>query len=240
MKKLIIANLKMNFSKDEMIEYVDEIRNKISNTLDLVICPSSVYIYMFEKAGYNIGSQNAYYLGKGPFTGEISPIQLKSLGVSHVIIGHSERRNNFDETDILIGKKLAACLKENIKPILCIGETLNQKQCRKTAEVLKNQLLVAFKDIPKDEMYDVIVAYEPVWAIGSGKIPEVKDIQDAAIFIKDVIRKKYDIEIKVLYGGSVDKSNIEKINNIMELDGLLIGSSSLNASYFVEMLDLID
>ncbi len=240
MKKLIVANLKMNFTKDEMFEYLNDIKYKISNIFEVVICPTPLYLYMLKASEYKLGAQNVFYVNKGSYTGEVSPSQLKSLGVSYVIIGHSERKINFNEDDILISKKVVATLSENIKPIICIGETMEEKQMKKTPLVLKNQLLIALKDVSADTLSEVVIAYEPIWAVGSGKTPLISEIEDAITYIKDTVMKHYDIPVKVLYGGSIDKKNIKKIMEINNIDGALIGSSALDWQYFTEMLSIIE
>ncbi|MGI6329282.1 MAG: triose-phosphate isomerase [Bacilli bacterium] len=240
MKKLVVANLKMNFTKDELINYLEGIKNKISNRFETVICPSFIYLPFFHSPDYKLGAQNTFYLEKGSYTGEVSPKQLKSLFVSYVIVGHSERRTYFKEDDLLIGKKIKACLDNLLIPIFCIGETLEERQLKKTSIVLKNQVLIGLKDIPKEDLSNIIIAYEPVWAIGTGKIPSISDIEETIDFIKRILQDKFQTKIKVLYGGSVNKENIIKINQLKVVDGLLIGSSSLQADYFTEMLDLID
>lgn len=240
MKKIIVANLKMNFTRDEMFEYLNDIKYKISDSLEVIICPTYLYFYMFKGSDYKLGAQNVYYLNNGPYTGEVSPSQLKSLGVSYAIIGHSQRRTNFNEDDLLISKKVAATISESIKPIICIGETMEDKQMLKTPLVLKNQLLIALKDVPADDLNNIIIAYEPVWAIGSGKTPSIVEIEDVITYIKDILMKNYDIIGKVLYGGSVDKKNIKQIMGISNIDGLLIGTSALDYRYFIEILNVIE
>ncbi len=240
MKKMIVANHKMNLTIEEMDRYLNTINNKISDIFKVVICPSNIFLYMVRSTNFDLGAQNAFYLEKGSYTGEVSPSQLKSLGVSYVIIGHSERRIHFKEDDLLINQKLKALLKQNLKPILCIGETLEEKQLKKTYTVLKNQLLTALKNIAEEEMNDITIAYEPVWAIGTGKTPSDQDIKDSVTYIKKTVEQKYNIKIKTLYGGSVNKTNIKDILRINNVDGLLIGSSSLDPEYFIKMIELIE
>jgi triosephosphate isomerase len=240
MKKVIALNLKMNLGYEEVEDYINAIINKISDKNDVIFFPSSLYLELFKKSGYQIGAQNVYYLDKGAFTGEISPLQLKTLGVSYVLIGHSERRLHFGEDDKLINSKIKGCLKNNLKVILCIGETIEEKQLRKTALVLEKQIINGLKGIDKEDLTDVIIAYEPVWAIGSGKTPRDEEIEDAINFITKIINREFDIEPIVLYGGSINKDNIQKIMHIKNVDGTLIGSSSLDSKYLLSMLDLVD
>ncbi|MDD3048738.1 MAG: triose-phosphate isomerase [Bacilli bacterium] len=240
MKKIIVLNLKMNLNYEEALSYVSDIKNKISDVFNTIFCPSFIYLDLFKASNYKLGAQNVYYPEKGAFTGEVSASQLKSMGIHYAIVGHSERRKYFNEDNKLVGNKIAFCLKEGLSPILCIGETIEEKQLKKTASVLKNQIFYALKDADKDLINDIIIAYEPVWAIGSGKTPSILEIEDAIEYIKNNIKTIYDVNAKVLYGGSVNKENIKDIIKIKNLDGVLIGSSSIDAKYLIEMLDLID
>jgi triosephosphate isomerase len=239
-KKIVALNLKMNLNYDEALEYVETIKNNISDAHEIIFFPGYLYLEMFKKSGYKIGAQNVHYLDKGAFTGEISPLQLKSLGIPYVLVGHSERRIYFKEDDNLINNKIKGCLRNNLRVILCVGETDEERRLKKTAFILEKQIKNALKDIDRSEIEDIIIAYEPVWAIGSGKVPRVEDIDDALKYIKRTTLRDYDVEPKALYGGSVNKDNIKPIINIKNLDGVLVGTSSFDPKYLVSMLDLID
>jgi triosephosphate isomerase len=238
MKKLIVANLKMNLTLEEANDYLDIIKKNIIDQLEIIICPSFPFLPLFKNKDYKLGAQNCYYLDKGSYTGEVSPLQLKTIGVSYIIVGHSERRIYFKENNELINDKLKAILKHNIKPILCIGETMEERLLHKTFIVLKKQLNEALKDIESDMLTDIVIAYEPVWAIGSGKTPTSQEIAEVINYIKDLIKKEYKIDnIIVLYGGSVNLKNIKAITNIA--DGVLIGSASIDADNFINMINKI-
>ena len=238
MKKLIVANLKMNLTLEEANDYLDIIKKNIIDQLEIIICPSFPFLPLFKNKDYKLGAQNCYYLDKGSYTGEVSPLQLKTIGVSYIIVGHSERRIYFKENNELINDKLKAILKHNIKPILCIGETMEERLLHKTFIVLKKQLNEALKDIESDMLTDIVIAYEPVWAIGSGKTPISQEIAEVINYIKDLIKKEYKIDnIIVLYGGSVNLKNIKAITNIA--DGVLIGSASIDADNFINMINKI-
>jgi triosephosphate isomerase len=238
MKKLIVANLKMNLTLEEANDYLDIIKKNIIDQLEIIICPSFPFLPLFKNKDYKLGAQNCYYLDKGSYTGEVSPLQLKTIGVSYIIVGHSERRIYFKENNELINDKLKAILKHNIKPILCIGETMEERLLHKTFIVLKKQLNEALKDIESDMLTDIVIAYEPVWAIGSGKTPTSQEIAEVINYIKDLIKKEYKIDnIIVLYGGSVNLKNIKAITNIA--DGVLIGSASVDADNFINMINKI-
>lgn len=225
MEKIIIANHKMNLNISEINEYINrlkEVKNK------LIICPTSIYIPYFVNAGYNVGIQNVHFKDYGAYTGEISPYQAKKIGVSYAIIGHSERRKYFNETDEIIKEKIDKCLKNKITPILCIGESLEERENGKTFEVIKKQLSVV------DNPESVIISYEPVWAVGSDKILEVNDIKEVVKFIK----KCYNV--KVIYGGGISENNITLLNQVKNLDGYIIGSASINASELLKILEVTE
>jgi len=219
MKKIIIGNFKMNplsFKGAEDLLKAFDIKTK--NTV--ILCPP--YIYLKKGENYILGAQNCFYENEGAYTGEISPKMLKDLGCKYVIIGHSERRNILNETDLEINKKIKVCLLNNLKPVLCIGEKLGEDR----KEVLKKQLKEDLKGV-KDK--NIIIAYEPVWAIGTGKTPTSDDILDSFNFIKKIIP-----ESKVLYGGSVNSKNIQEIIQIT--DGVLVGGASVNKNEFLKMI----
>lgn len=240
MKKIVALNLKMNLDYEEAQRYVEAVEDKISDKNDIIMIPSSIYLDLFKKSGYKLGAQNVHYLDKGAFTGEISPLQLKTMGVSYVLVGHSERRLYFNETDELVNSKLKGCLANNLKVILCIGETDTERRLKKTALVIKNQIIGALNGIETEDLKDVIIAYEPVWAIGTGKVPKNEEIEDSVKYITKIVNREYDVEPRVLYGGSVNKANIKNIMSIKNVDGVLIGSSSIEPTYLISMLELVD
>jgi triosephosphate isomerase len=239
-KKIIALNLKMNLDYDTVSPYIHTVKDRISDSNEVIFFPSFLYLEAFKKSGYKIGAQNVHYLDNGAFTGEVSPLQLKSMGIGYVLIGHSERRIHFGEDNTLINHKIVGCLKNNLNIILCIGETDEERRLLKTALILERQIKNAFKNIDIEDLSDITIAYEPVWAIGTGKVPKVDDIEDAIKYIKKLVLNEYGLNIKVLYGGSVNKDNIKGIINIKILDGVLIGSSSIDPKYLVNMLDLIN
>ena len=189
-----------------------------------------------------IGAQNCYYEKKGAFTGEISTHMLKDIGTKYVILGHSERRRLFSETDEVINKKVLSCLKEDLGIILCVGEDSEQKRNNLTNKILSNQLLTALKGVGRSDLDKIIVAYEPVWAIGAEKSASCLEISNVARYIKKKISSFYSSDknletiIKVLYGGSVSSNNACKILNIKDLDGVLVGKSSLNCEDFLKII----
>ena len=203
--KIIIANHKMNMDAKEISTYLSEL-GKI-DTKNVVICPTSIYIPYFLKKKFKVGIQNTFIHESGSYTGEVSPKQARSLGVSYTILGHSERRIYLDETDTFINKKVLEALANGLKVILCIGETLEEKNMLKTDRILKRQVINALRDV---ELVDnVIIAYEPIWAIGTGIVPSNKEISSTISYIKTIIDNLYhDNDVKIIYGGSVTEKNI--------------------------------
>lgn len=241
MEKIIVANFKMNLTYEENEEYLTAIKGKITNNLNVIICPSFPYLYMFRNNEFKLGAQNTFFLNKGSYTGEVSPLQLKTIGVEYVIVGHSERRLNFNENNEIINKKIKVILNENIKPIICVGETKEQKLLRKTMLVIKKQIEEALNGIDYDLLTDIIIAYEPIWSIGTGIIPTNAEISDAIKFIKELLINRYNVKnIKVLYGGSVNQDNIKEIMKLKGVDGALIASAAIDANNFLKLLDCVE
>jgi len=183
-----------------------------------------------------IGAQDLSIYENGAYTGEISAEQLKSVKAKYAIVGHSERRKYFNESDSIINRKIKNCLENGIIPIICIGETKEERIEFKTKQVLRMNLLEILKDIDKDNLKNLIIAYEPIWAIGTGIILSPKEIDDIIVFIKDIVKSAYKFDVKVLYGGSVSSSNINKLKDLDNVDGYLIGGASNNPLEFVEII----
>lgn len=237
---LIAGNWKMNTTLSEAIELVSEMRpglDRIDN-VEKVICPPFVSLArikgLIEGSSIKLGAQNIYFEERGAYTGEISPLMLADL-CRFVIVGHSERRHYFNETEEIIDKKVKAALKIGLKPILCIGETLEENEAGKTEEVLAKQL-----SSPSARIYhssDLILAYEPVWAIGTGRAATGKQANDTIGFIRQHISKQYGKGIaqgvRILYGGSVTAGNIAEFISQPEIDGALVGGASLKADEFL-------
>lgn len=236
-KFLVVANLKFNMLVTDVAIYLDKI-NTLENK-NLVICPTSIYTPYFLKKKYKVGLQNIYFESDGHYTGEISPLQASKMGVEFAIVGHSDRRIYFGEDDIDINKKVLECLKNNLKVILCIGETNEEKDMLKTSKVLKRQIMYALRNV--EDFKNIYIAYEPVWSIGTNVIPETKDLASAVDFIRNTIYKNFNTtDIKVLYGGSVNEENIKELKEIKNLDGFLVGKSSCDADKLIKILDILD
>ena len=246
---LIVGNWKMNPQNSLQVEnLLQDIKNEMKNfsfeQKEVVICPPFIYLSNVQHLLSNdvkLGAQNCFWEEKGAFTGEISPLQLKNLNVKYVIIGHYERRQYLGETDEMIAKKLKAVLEARLSPILCIGETKEEREAEKTAEILKYQLKNDLKDTPQANK--LIIAYEPVWAIGTGNFCEADEALSNLLFIKKQLLKLFPKnlaeKIKILYGGSVDSKNAKDYIDV-GFDGLLVGGASLRAGEFVKILKTID
>lgn len=237
MKPLIVANWKCNpKSLKEAKELLEKVIGGIENE-DVVICPPSIFLPSLINEKTLFGAQNCFEK-EGAFTGENSISMFEDLGVKYVILGHSERRNIFKETNEEINSKLIKVLQSKIIPILCIGEKREEREEGKTFEILGDQLEICLSNILNPE--NVILAYEPVWAIGTGKFAEIKDIEEVRVFIKEFLIKKFNQEIAdkimILYGGSVDSSNVHSYIVEAQMDGVLVGGASLKADEFLKLI----
>lgn len=237
-KKMVIANLKMDMDATEVSEYLKSIVGKINNS-SVIICPSYIYIPYFLKHRFSVGTQNICEQNKGNYTGEISARQASSLGIKYSLVGHSERRVNYFEDSTILNKKISSLLECNMVPILCIGETNEEKNLLKTNKVLKSELIACLNNINKEDISKIIISYEPIWAVGTNRIPTMAEIRNTVKYIKELIKKIYNIDIKVLYGGSINSSNIDKINKIECLDGIMIGASSINVQEFLKIIEVV-
>ncbi len=247
MRKAIIAgNWKMNNTINEAISLVKELKPMVKDSAcDVVVCPTflSLPAVVEECKGSNImvGAQNMNFEDSGAFTGEVSPIMLKELGVKFVIIGHSERRQYFNETDETVNKKLKAAFTHGITPILCVGESLKHRELGITEEVLALQVKQDLLGIQSKQVEEMIIAYEPLWAIGTGKTATADDANNTIGFIREIVGKLYGYEvsnkIRMQYGGSVKPSTIKEQMQMEHIDGGLIGGASLKASDFAAIVN---
>lgn len=244
-KPVIIGNWKMNKDLDEAKKLVKEIvSEKLDNGVEKVICVPFVYVTevnkLLEGSDVGLGVQNMYFENKGAFTGEISPIMLKSCGVSYVILGHSERRTIFNETDEMINKKVKSALQNNLIPILCCGETLEERNLGIEKEVVEKQIRNTLDDISVNDIEKVIIAYEPIWAIGTGLTASSDDAENMIKFIREIL---YDIygnlseNIRIQYGGSVKPNNIKDLMQKENVDGALVGGACLESASFCALIN---
>ncbi len=222
MKKLLVLNHKMGMLYDEVYYYIDKLNN-IDTDMDIIVCPSNIYLEAFlETCDYPIGSQNVHYEMDINNTGEISTIQLKSLGVEYSLVGHYERVSKFHENEKIVNEKLLSIVDANIFPILCFGEGESEDY----REVLPKKLDAYLKEVENIEF--IIFAYEPEYAIGTGILPNINRIKEVTEFISGYLESKYHKKPNLLYGGSVDSSNIKDIINIDSINGVVIGGESSN------------
>ncbi len=245
-RPLLAANWKMFKTVSEMESYVAAFLDLVRDVSDrdILIAPSFVglarMVQLLKESDVQVGAQNMYYKEKGAYTGEISPAMLLDIGVRTVILGHSERRHIFNEDDSLINKKVIAALYHRITPILCIGETLDDRESGKTSQVLQAQLKNALQGVEAGSIKDVIVAYEPVWAIGTGKTATLDQIQEAHSLVRNEIAKLAGEDIaqnlRILYGGSVKSANVKDIMMLEDVDGALVGGASLEPESFAQIV----
>ena len=231
--KYFVCNFKNKLVKDDIVRYNNRLSEIESKKVKLVIVPSLPFLAFFDRSGYSIGSQDISSFMDKTITGEVTGEQLKSLGVEYVIVGHSERREYRHEINIDFINKINNAIESGIKVIYCIGETLKDKEDGNTYMVLEKQISEVLNNV---EVKNIIIAYEPVWAIGTGRIPQVKEIKDTVEFIKDIIEENYDTRLDVLYGGSVNKDNIASINAIKCVDGFLVGGASTSIDSLESLL----
>ena len=240
---MIAGNWKMNTTVSEAERLVLELIDELDEIEDVerVLCPPFVSLVsvsmMLEGTSIKLGAQNMYFEASGAYTGEVSPLMLDDL-CEFVILGHSERRSYFKETDDLINNKVKAALAHNLKPILCVGERLEENEAGKTEDVVGGQLREALKGV--EPVADLVVAYEPVWAIGTGKAATGKQAAATIQFIRDVVARAWNKEtagdLRILYGGSVTGANIAEFISHPEIDGALVGGASLKAAEFARIV----
>ncbi|MFA5524393.1 MAG: triose-phosphate isomerase [Tissierellales bacterium] len=241
---IIAGNWKMNKTIEEAIQLVKAIKDNLKNDIEAVVCVPFTALSEVKKEISNtelkLGAQNMHWEESGAFTGEISPSMLKEAGVDYVIIGHSERRQYFGETDETVNMKIKAALKHDLMPIVCVGETLEQREANIEKEVVESQVLKAFTDIGSQEMVSIVIAYEPIWAIGTGKTATKEEANEIIGFIRRIIMDKYGQEvsnkIRIQYGGSVKPSNITEIMEQSDIDGALVGGASLKSEEFIKLI----
>ncbi len=241
MKRLLIAgNWKMNKTVPEAIELVRELKERLKGVedRDVLVCPPFTALYPvgreLEGSSILMGAQNMFYEEKGAFTGEISPVMLKDVGCSYVILGHSERRHIFGESDELINRKVISAVNHDLIPILCVGETLQEREEGRTQEVVERQVREGLKGLKPENEF--VIAYEPVWAIGTGRSATPEMAQEVHAFIREILTELFGKEkaegVRILYGGSVKPENAKGLLEMPDIDGALVGGASLKAESF--------
>jgi triosephosphate isomerase len=245
-RPIIAGNWKMHKTVQESIDIAIALKRKFYtfSQADIVICPPFTALGRVNDeiidSAILLGAQDVYWETEGAFTGEISPTMLKDVGCRYVIVGHSERRNIFEETDEDVNKKVRTVLKHAMVPIMCIGERIEERDNGMTFEVLEKQLTRGLKDLTKDEVVRIVIAYEPVWAIGTGRTASPQQAQEAHHFIREFIERLYDkgvsLKTRIQYGGSVRPDNIAQLMAQEDVDGVLVGGASLDVNSFAEIV----
>lgn len=228
---IIVLNNKSNLSKEEFLKYQEEL-NKVNSQYDIVLCPTFLNINLCNLSKIKLGSQNISAYDDGAYTGEISAKSLKTSGVNYSIIGHSERRQYQKETNKDINEKIKKSLDNNIIPILCIGETKEERQNNRVEEILKKELIDAVKDLNQEDIKKIVIAYEPIWSIGTGLIPTNLEIEKVNKYIKKLFPNN-----KILYGGSANEENIDILKKCDSIDGYLLGGLSLHPDKLQNFID---
>lgn len=243
---IIAGNYKMNKTVSEAVKLVEELKPLVKDAkCDVVVCPTFVCLDAVKKAveGTNIkiGAQNMHFEENGAFTGEISPKMLEEMGIEYVVLGHSERRTYFNETDEAINKKVKAAFAHNITPIVCCGETLEQREAGVTDDFIACQIKVDIAGLAKEEAEKVVIAYEPIWAIGTGKTATKEQANETIAAIRKVVAGMYGQEVadkvRIQYGGSVKPNTIKDQMAMSDIDGALVGGASLVASDFAAIVN---
>lgn len=245
-KRVIAGNWKMYKTRDEALSFIYEVAKAIPdrNLVETIICAPSIMLRDLvkrEDEHLRIGAQNMSQHEEGAFTGEISARMLTSYGVEYVVIGHSERREYFQEDDALIHLKTKQALKHEITPIVCVGESLEIRESHQTNAFVKKQILHAYKGLSTEEALKTIIAYEPIWAIGTGKTATKEQANETIRYIRETIIELFDVMtgegIRILYGGSVKPSNIDELLAMSDIDGALIGGASLDPQSFIQLVE---
>ena len=246
-KTIIAGNWKMNKTASETKKFAEELKALLPKAkwCDVVVCVPAVNISTaikaFKDARVSVGAQNVFFEKSGAYTGEVSADMLKDLGVKYVIIGHSERRQYFGETDLIVNKKVLAALEAGLHPIICVGETLEQRELGITMELIALQVKSALAGVPAEKLRKCVIAYEPVWAIGTGKTATAEQAGEVCQAIRAVIRKLYGAHVArsvtIQYGGSMNAKNAAELLAQPDVDGGLIGGASLKPADFVEIIN---
>ncbi|MCF6138667.1 triose-phosphate isomerase [Pseudalkalibacillus berkeleyi] len=248
-KPIIAGNWKMHKTLEESKSFVKEISQLIPDQekIDSVICAPALFLNALVNettdSKLHIGAQNMHHEESGAFTGEISPLALNDMNVEYVILGHSERREMFGETNESVNKKVHAAFKYNLVPIVCVGESLEQRESEETKPHVKKQVELALSGLSEDQVREVVIAYEPIWAIGTGKSATSEDANEVCAYIRNVVEEKYSKEVadnvRIQYGGSVKPETIGELMSQSDIDGALVGGASLKPQSFLQLLEVV-
>ena len=247
-KNIVAGNWKMNTSFSDAIELAENLKtleNTFDSNTEVIICPPFLYtktlIDLLDNTSIKVGVQNSANNEEGAYTGEVSAKMIKSINTDYVIIGHSERREYYNENDEILNTKLNLVLDNNLKPIFCVGEQLEDRKSNKHFDIIKSQIINGTFSLDKENFSKIVIAYEPVWAIGTGETASPEQAQEIHLFIRNLIAEKYGNSIadniSILYGGSVKPSNAKEIFGKPDVDGGLIGGAALNANDFKEIIN---
>lgn len=245
-RPIIAGNWKMNKSIDQALDLIEALKQEVFNVqdVDIVVCPPFVSLWAVSKVieGSNIrlGAQDVYWEEAGAYTGEVSPDMLKDVGCQYVVIGHSERRRYFGETNQMVNRKVKAAHQCGLLPIVCVGERLEARESGHTFQVIEDQISGSLDGLANEQMLRTIIAYEPVWAIGTGKTATSQQAQEVHLFVRKRLEELYDSEvaqgIRIQYGGSVKPENISDLMSQPDIDGALVGGASLDAQTFAQIV----
>jgi triosephosphate isomerase (TIM) len=246
-KPIIAGNWKMNKTLPEAKNFMGEISGVVpaKDKMESVVCAPALFLESLVSLSMNsnveIGSQNMHFEDKGAFTGEISPVALEDLGVKYVILGHSERREMFNETNEGVNKKVLAAFNHHLIPIVCVGETLEQRESGLAKAFVKNQVQKALAGLSEEQAKKVVIAYEPIWAIGTGESSTAQDANEVCAHIRSVVARQFSNDVaealRIQYGGSVTPENIKEYMAQEDIDGALVGGASLDATSFLQLLE---
>lgn len=242
-KPIIAGNWKMHKTLPEARAFLEEITGSIpdADKVETVICAPALFLERLAGSNVGIGAQNMHFEESGAFTGEISPAALEEIGVKYVILGHSERREMFNETDEAVNKKTLAAFKHNLTPIVCCGETLEQRENGETMAFVGSQIEKALQGLTEEQVKQTVIAYEPIWAIGTGKSSTAEDANEVCAHIRQVVKEQFTHAaadaVRIQYGGSVKPGNIKEYMSQPDIDGALVGGASLEAQSFLQLLE---
>ncbi|MFC1511106.1 triose-phosphate isomerase [Candidatus Margulisiibacteriota bacterium] len=241
-KPIMAGNWKMNKNEIEAIDFAKQLKPLVADvdSVTILACPpypvlSKVHD-VIKDSSIKLGAQNLFWEDKGAYTAEVSGPMLKAVGCTYVIIGHSERRQYFGETDETVNKRLMAALKHNLIAVVCVGETLAQREANETFKVVETQVKGAFNNVSKEQWEKIVVAYEPVWAIGTGKTATPDQAQEVHKFIRGLLPKEVAEKVRILYGGSVKPENVKTLMAQPDIDGGLVGGASLKVDSFIKLI----
>ncbi|MED4016565.1 triose-phosphate isomerase [Sutcliffiella cohnii] len=246
-KPIIAGNWKMHKTASEAVSFVEEVKGLIpsADKVDAVVCSPALFldrlVQNVEGSELKVGAQNMHWEESGAFTGEISPVALKDLGVTYVVLGHSERREMFAETDETVNKKVLSSFQHGLTPIVCCGETLEEREAGKTNDLVGDQVKKALTGLTADQVKTTVIAYEPIWAIGTGKSSTAEDANEVCAHIRQVVAAEFGQDaadaVRIQYGGSVKPANIAEYMAQPDIDGALVGGASLEAQSFLQLLE---